>query len=90
MYMDPISRQTFEYANQTTCENNTQNVFALETDTYQNYVLNPQPIKRPCSVFEPTQIQTAICPYTITAQDACVYSQKELKLFWNRVLFTIF
>ena len=89
MYVDPITRQTFEYANQIPCENNPQNVISLDPDTDQYYVLTPQPIKKdPPLLFEPTQIQNAISPNTFTAQDAGIYSQKELKHFWNRVLFT--
>ena len=89
MYVDPITRQTFEYANQIPCENNPQNVISLDPDTDQYYVLTPQPIKKdPPLLFEPTQIQTAISPNTFSAQDAGIYSQKELKHFWNRVLFT--
>ena len=46
MYVDPITRQTFEYANQIPCENNPQNVISLDPDTDQYYVLTPQPIKK--------------------------------------------
>ena len=82
MYVDPITRQTFEYANQIPCENNPQNVISLDPDTDQYYVLTPQPIKKdPPLLFEPTQIQTAISPNTFTAQEAGIYSQKELKHF---------
>ena len=89
MYVDPITRQTFEYANQIPCENTPQNVISFDPDTDQYYVLTPQPIKKdPPLLFEPSQIQTAISPNTFTAQDAGIYSQKELKHFWNRVLFT--
>ena len=35
MYVDPITRQTFEYANQIPCENNPQNVISLDPDTDQ-------------------------------------------------------
>ena len=45
-YVDPITRQTFEYANQIPCENNPQNVISLDPDTDQYYVLTPQPIKK--------------------------------------------
>ena len=46
MYVDPITRQTFEYANQIPCENIPQNVISLNPDTD--------------IMFEPTQVQTAI------------------------------
>ena len=56
MYVDPSTRQTFEYANQIPCENNPQNVISLDPDTDQYYVLIPQPIKKdPLLLFEPTQ-----------------------------------
>ena len=46
MYVDPITRQTFEYANQIPYENNPQNVISLDPDTDHNCVLTPQPIKK--------------------------------------------
>ena len=64
---------------------------SLDPDTDQNYVLTPQPIKKDHTLpskKEPTQVQTAISPNTFTAQDAGIYSQKEVKHSWNRVLFT--
>ena len=41
MYVDAITRPTFEYANQIPCENNPQNVISLDPDT--DYVSTPQP-----------------------------------------------
>ena len=38
MYVDPITRQTFNYANQILWEKTTQNVIALDPDTNQYYV----------------------------------------------------
>ena len=82
MYVDPITRQTFEEANQIPCENNSQNVISFDPDTYQYNVLTPQPFnKDPPLLFDPTQVQTAISPNNFTAQDAGIYSQKELKQF---------
>ena len=81
MYVDHIARQTFEYANQIPCENNPQNVISFDPDTDQYYVLTPQSIKKdPLLLFEPTQVQTAISRNPFSAQDAGIYSQKELKL----------
>ena len=68
MYVDPITRQTFEYINQIPCENNPQNVIALDPDTDQYYVLIPQPNKKdPPQLFEPNQVQTTISSNTFTA-----------------------
>ena len=44
LYVDPITLQTFEYANQIPCENNPQK--SLDPDTDHSYVLTPQPIKK--------------------------------------------
>ena len=89
MHVNPINRQTLAICYQIPCENNPQNVFAIDPDAYQNYVTSPQPIKKePLLLFEPTQFQTAISSNTFTAQSASIYSQKELNHFWNRVLFT--
>ena len=63
--------------------------YFFSPDTDQYYVLTPQPLKKdPPLLYEPTQVQTAISPNTFTAQDAGIHSQKELKHFWNCVLFT--
>ena len=39
MYVDPIKRHPFNYANQIPCENSPQIVIALDPDTGQYYVL---------------------------------------------------
>ena len=51
-------------------------------------MLTPDPLKREApQMFKPTQIKTTITPNTFTAQDDGIYSNAELDLFWNRVLF---
>ena len=75
MYVDPITRQTFNYAAKTGCENNPQSIIQLDPDTDDGdfYVLTPDPLKREApQMFRPTQIKTAITPNTFTAQDACI------------------
>ena len=93
MYIDPITRQTFKYANQFPCEDNPQNMIALDPDTDQYYILTPQPIKKEPPLFKLLLAllnlkQTTNSHNTFTAQDAGFSSQKELKHIWNRVLFT--
>ena len=52
LYVDPINRQTFEYANQKQCENNPRKVTAVDTDTDQYYALTRHPNKLdPASLF---------------------------------------
>ena len=90
MYVDPITRQTFNYATPIECGNNPQNIIELDPDTDYGgfYVLTSDPLKREApQMFKPTQIKTTITPNTFTAQDAGVYSNAEIDQFWNRVFF---
>ena len=87
-YVEPITRQTFDNALPIPCENNPQNIIALDPDTDQYYILTPKPIKRdPPLLFELRQIEISISPNTFTTQDAVIYSKQDLKQFWVRVLF---
>ena len=91
MYVDPITRQTYNYATPITCDNNPRNVIELDPDSDDQdfYILGPEPIKRkPPIMFTPSQIKTTIRPNTFTAQDAGKYSNAELDQFWNRILFS--
>ena len=89
MYVDPITRQTSNYATPIECGNNPQNNIELDQDTDDGdfYVLTPDPLKREApQMFKLTQIKTTITPNKFTAQDAGIYSNAELDHFWNRVL----
>ena len=61
MYVDPITRQTFNYATPIECGNNPQIIIELDPDADDGecYVLTPDPLKRePPQMFKPTQIKT--------------------------------
>ena len=91
MYVDPITRQTYDYATPITCDSNPNNIIELDPDSDDQdfYILSPEPIKRkPPLMFTPSQINTTIRPNTFTAQDAGIYSNAELNQFWNRILFS--
>ena len=91
MYVDPITRQTYDYATPLTCDNNPRNIIELDPDSDDQdfYILGPEPIKRkPPLMFTPSQIKTTIRPNTFIAQDAGIYSNAELDQFWNRILFS--
>ena len=91
MYVDPITRQTYDYATPIACDNNPRNIIELGPDSEDQdfYILGPEPIKRkPPLMFTPSQIKTTIRPNTFTAQDAGIYSNAELDQFWNRKLFS--
>ena len=79
MYVYHITRQNFEYANGTPCENNPQRVIACDPAADRNYVLTPQHIEQDTiQIFQRTQNQTVISPNIITAQDAGIWFQKYL------------
>ena len=87
-YVEPITRQTFDYATPIPCENNSQHKTALSLDTDQHFVLTAKPIiSDPRLLFETRQIETAFSPNTFTAQDTEMYSKQELKHFRDHVLF---
>ena len=84
MYVDPITRQTYNYATPITCDNNPNNIIELDPDSDDQdfYILSPEPIKRkPPLMFTPSQIKTTIRPNTFTAQDAGIHSNAELNQF---------
>ena len=84
MYVDPITRQTYDYATPIACDNNSRNINELDlySDDQDFYIFGPEPIKRkPPLMLTPSQIKTAIRPNTFTAQDAGMYSIAELHQF---------
>ena len=90
LYVDLITRQTFNYPTPIECGNIPQNIAELDPDTDDGdfYVLTTDPLKREApQMFKSTQIMTTITPNTFTAQDAGIYSNAELDQFRNRVLF---
>ena len=91
MYVELITRQTFDYATPITCDNNPKNIIELDPnlDDQDFYKFGTEPIKRkPPLKFFPSQIKTTIRHTTFTAQDAGIYSNAELDQFWNRFLFS--
>ena len=91
MYVDPITRQTYDYATPITCDNNPRKIIQLDPDSDDQdfYILGHEPIKRkPPLMFTPSQNRTTIQPNTFTAQDAGIYSNAEFDQFSNRILFS--
>ena len=86
MYVYPITRQTYDYATPIACDNNPRNTIELDphSDKQDFYILGPKPNKRkPPLMYTPSQLRTTISSNTFTAQDARLYSNAELYLFWN-------
>ena len=84
MYVDPITRQTYDNATPIACDNNPRNNFELDPDSDDQYfhIFGPKPIKRKSLLmFTPSQVKTTIRPNTFTAQDARIYSMLNLTHF---------
>ena len=91
MYVDPITRQTYDYAIPIACDKNPRNIIELDpsSDYRDFYILGSEPNKqKPPLMFTPSQIKTTIRPNTFTAQDAGLNSDAELGQFWNRIIFS--
>ena len=91
MYVDPSTRQTYDYATPIACDNNPRNIIELDPDSDDQdfYILGPKSNKRkPPIMFTFSQIKTRIYPNTFTAQDAGIYFNAELDQFWSIILFS--
>ena len=72
MYVDPITRPSYDYAIPIDCDNNPRNHIELDPDSDDQdfYNLGPEPIKRkPPLMFTLSQIKTTIRPNTFTAEE---------------------
>ena len=58
MHVDPITRQTYDYATPIACNNIPRNIIELDPDSDDQdcYILGPEPIKKPPLMFTPSQI----------------------------------
>ena len=91
MYVDPNTRQNYDYATPIAGDNNPRITLELDPDSDDQdfYILGPEHIKRKSPLmFIPSQFKTIIRPNTFTAQDAGIHSNAELDQFWNRILFS--
>ena len=89
MYIDHITRQTFNYAIPISCDNNPEKAEALDPDIDEHYVLTIKPMFWVATtVPEPKRVQSAMCSTIFTAKEAGIHSNGELKNLGNRVVFT--
>ena len=91
MYVDPITRQTYDFATPIARDNNSGNIIELDPDSDDQdfYIPGPEPMKRkPPLMFTPSQTKTKRRPNTFTARDAGIFSNAELDQFGNIFLFS--
>ena len=87
LYVDLVTRQTVEHANQIPCKNNQQNYISLDPITYQYYVLSRQPNKKdPPHFFNLLKFNLLLDQVRLLPKMQVFFSQKEPKSYWNRVL----
>ena len=91
MDVDPIIRQTYDYATPIAFDDNFRNIIELlnYSDDQDFYILGPELIKRkPSLMFTPSQIGTTIRSNTFTTQGDGIYSNAELDQIRNRIVFS--
>ena len=87
-FVDPITRQTFTFASEIACDGGPGNVFHLNLkDENSWYNLLPFPVRHdPPKFFKPQAI-SHITPFeTYSVAQAGLYSQADIKQFWNRII----
>ena len=87
-FVDPITRQTFNFASEVQCDGGPDNVFHLNLkDENSWYNLLPFPVRHdPPKFFRPHAI-SHITPFeTYSVAQAGLYSQADIKQFWNRII----
>ena len=84
MYVEPITRKTFEHANQVPFENIPQIVIALYTDIDQYYVFTPDPIKKdPPQLSDPNIFIVRLTQTPSLTQKQAFIHKKNLNIFEN-------
>ena len=88
MFVDPMTCQTFDFAEEIACSGGTENAFQLDMDAPNTwYQLIPEPVhfKTP-KLFEPHSIGH-ITPFSnYDTQRAGMYTPGQLKDFWDNVI----
>ena len=88
MFVDPITRQTFPFANEIHCVGGHKNAFQLDLDDKLSwYQLMPAPIlfKTPL-MFAPQDIGHITEFPVYDLRRAGMYTPKQLKAFWDNII----
>ena len=87
-FVDPITRQTFPFANEVKCVGGYKNAYQLDLDNEKSwYHLMPAPVpfKTPF-LFSPLSIGHIINSVGYESQRAGIYTPNQLKDFWDNIL----
>ena len=89
MCIDPITRETYNFATSLSCDNIPQNDIALDLHNDEHYGLIPKSVLSASPrLSRPKQVQSAISPGPYTARKAGTYLNADSTSFWNRVVST--
>ena len=84
-----INKTKLTYATALFCDNNQHKNMALDFDNDEQSVMTPKPVLQTIPMLlETKQFQPALNPNSSTAQDAAIYSNAELAMSYNRVLYS--
>ena len=88
MFVNPITRQTFPFANEIDCTDTFKNLFQLDLDNNNSwYQLMPAPVPfKPPAVFAPQQIGYIQKIPDYDSRRAGIYTVNQLKDFWRTIL----
>ena len=87
-FVDPVTRQTFDFAEEISCSGGSKNAFQLDVELPNSwYQLIPEPVhfKTP-ALFEPTEIGHITQFANYDTQRAGMYTHGQLKDFWDNVI----
>ena len=87
-FVDPITRQTYDFASEIPCLGDYTNVFQLDLETdYSWYQLLPEPMpfNKPL-LFKPTELGHITQFPTFDTRRAGMYTPNQVKNFWDNVI----
>ena len=88
MFVDPITRQTYPFANEVDCVGGYKNAYQLDIDNENSwYHLMPAPVPlQPPKIFS-SRVISSIPKFTgYESQRAGIYTPNQLKSFWDNIL----
>ena len=88
MFVDPITRQTFPFANKIHCVGGYKNAFQLDLDdklSWYQLMPAPKPFKTPL-MFAPQDVGHITDFPVYDSRRAGMYTPKQLKAFWDNII----
>ena len=87
-FVDPITRQTYDFASEILCLGDYTNVFQLDLEndkSWHQLLPDPLPFKKPL-LFKPTVFRHITQFHTFDTRRARMYTPKQKKKFWDDII----